>query len=94
MSLFLIHQVNQSSSLSPQPPSQRLPLCAPKSAQCTAKELSGDDAVNCVSVFSCETVNVYVLRGLRGLIHLPVYLSAHKVCTRQRQAEVGAKINK
>lgn len=44
-----------------------------------------------MSVFNCETVNVYVLHGLRGLIHLAVYLSAHRVCTRQRQVEVGAK---
>lgn len=44
-------------------------------------------------VLSCETVNVYVLRGLRGPIHLPESLSACRVCARRRQVEVEGKIN-
>lgn len=46
-----------------------------------------------MSVLSCETVNVYVLRGLRGPIHLPESLSAYRVCMRRRQVEVEGKIN-
>lgn len=45
--------------------------------------VSRDDVVNRTSVLSCETV--YVPRGLKGLIHLAVSLSAQRVCTRQRQ---------
>lgn len=63
--------------------------------QCGALWLSRDDVIKRVSVLGCETVNVYVLSGLRGLIHLPVSLSALDVCTQQRQVVVkGGKINR
>lgn len=62
--------------------------------RCRAQWLSRDDVIKRVSVLGCETVNVYVLYGLRGLIHLPVSLSALHVCTQQRQVVVkGEKIN-
>lgn len=41
------------------------------------RRASRDDVINCVSVLSCETVNVYVLHGLKDLIHLVVSLGAH-----------------
>lgn len=67
------------------------PLAFPGRAQW----LSRDDVIKRVSVLGCETVNVYVLYGLRGLIHLPVSLSALDVCTQHRQVVVkGGKINR
>lgn len=55
------------------------------------ERLSWDDVIKPVSVLGCETVNVYVLHGLRGLIHLPVSLGALEVCARQSQVVVGGK---
>lgn len=58
------------------------------------ERLSRDDVIKRVSVLGCETVNVYVLHGLRGLIHLPVSLGALNVCTKQRQVVVKGGKNK
>lgn len=55
------------------------------------ERLSWDDVIKPVSVLGCETVNVYVLHGLRGLIHLLMSLGALEVCARQRQVVVRRK---